>query len=114
MNKRGFIITAKNGSTYSQSISRIKSGRLTDKERRELIEALESKLKALEAEAKKQEAEKLTKINPLDLAELEDITDIALDFDSLELPDFENIDFPELESLPDLEPLDFDLDKLDL
>ena len=88
MNKRGFIITAKNGSTYSQSISRIKSGRLTDKERRELIEAFEIKLKVLEAEAKKQEAEKLTKINPLDLAELE--------------------------SLPDLEPLNFDLDKIDL
>lgn len=89
--KYTITVTDSSGKEYSQSISKIKGGKLTEKEKGELLDSI----------ARKMGVEGLTEIEPLDF-----------DFDSL--PAFDDMELPDLENLPDFEELAADFDTLDL
>lgn len=98
----GFSVTDKNGNTYTQSIKKIASGRLTAQEKEELLAEIARKMKAIEAEARENGAE-LLELETLDLDF--DLEELGADFPDL------TADFPELDEmaadldiLKDLEP----------
>lgn len=92
----GFTVTDKNGNTYTQSIKKIASGRLTSQEREELLAEIARKMKVIEAEARENGAE-LLELEPLDLDF--DIDELGADFPDL------TADFPELDEMA----ADFDI-----
>ena len=91
----GFTVTDKNGNTYTQSIKKIASGRLTAQEREELLAEISKKIKELEAEARENGTEILdTDFLDLDTLDLDfDLEGIGADFPDL------TADFPELEEM---------------
>lgn len=87
--KHTITVTDENGKQYSQSISKIKSGKLTAKERADLLSSI----------ARKMGIESLQEIDTLDLDF--DFEGITADFPEIELAELEDIG-------ADFEPLDID------